>query len=178
MEERKRVAATTAHLEREVGELRQKVMSKPWCTRAKARLVKYEAKLKACDDGRRQKLQEQARIKVEMNGEAPSGFLSAKVKARKAKTRLEAVNFRGQQFVGVKEALKAASSFYADMFDDKSRPGALPPNFRMDRLFSPEDAAALSATWEEDEVKLALVEMASGKTPGRDGLPKKLWESQ
>ncbi|CAI5467137.1 unnamed protein product [Closterium sp. Yama58-4] len=46
----------------------------------------------------------------------------------------------------------------------------------MDRRFSLEDAAALSAPWEE-EVKQALAEMASGKTPGRDGLPKKLWES-
>ncbi|CAI5995749.1 unnamed protein product [Closterium sp. NIES-65] len=178
VEERKRVAATTTHLEREEGELRQKVMSKPWCTRAKARLVKYEAKLKAYDDGRQQKLQEQAGIKVEMNSEAPTGFLLAKVKARKAKTRLEAVNFRGQHFVGSKEALKVAASFYADLFDDKSRPGALSLDFKMDRQFSPKDAAVRSARWEEEEVKQALAEMVSGKTPGIDGLPKEFWGSQ
>ncbi|CAI6004238.1 unnamed protein product [Closterium sp. NIES-65] len=110
VEERKRVAATTAHLVREVGDLRQRVMNKPWCSRAKARLAKGEAKLKAYEDGRRQKLQEQAGVKVEMNGEAPT------------------------------------------------------------------DAEELCAPWEEAEVKRALEEMARGKTPGRDGLPKELWE--
>ncbi|CAI5465214.1 unnamed protein product [Closterium sp. Yama58-4] len=167
-----------AHLEREVGELRQRVMSRPRCTRTKARLVKHEAKLKAYEDGRHQKMQEQAGIKVEMDGEAPTDFLSGKIKARKAKTRLEAVNFQGKQHVGAKEALKVESEFYADLLAAKAGLGGLPMDFKMERSFSPEDAAALRAPWDEEEVNRALAEMASGKTPGRDGLPKELRESQ
>ncbi|CAI5958484.1 unnamed protein product [Closterium sp. NIES-65] len=116
VEERKRVAATTAHL---------------------ARLAKGEAKLKAYEDGRRQKLQEQAGVKVEMNGEAPTCFMTAKIKARKARTRLVEVNYNGIRH---------------------------------------EDAEELCAPWEEAKVKRALEEMARGKTPGRDGLPKEPWE--
>ncbi|CAI5995141.1 unnamed protein product [Closterium sp. NIES-65] len=48
----------------------------------------------------------------------------------------------------------------------------------LDKRLSLEDVAALSAPWEGAEVKRALAEMAPGKTPGRDGLPKELWESQ
>ncbi|CAI5992456.1 unnamed protein product [Closterium sp. NIES-65] len=114
VEERKRVAATTTHLVREVGDLRQRVMNKPWCSRAKAQLAKGEAKLKAYEDGRRQKLHEQAGVKVEMSV----------------------------------------------------------------RRLPPKDAEELCAPWEEAEVKCALEEMARGKTPGRDGLPKELWELQ
>ncbi|CAI5536832.1 unnamed protein product [Closterium sp. Naga37s-1] len=51
-------------------------------------------------------------------------------------------------------------------------------DFKLDKSFSPEDAAALRASWDEAEIKRALAEMASGKTLGRDGLPKELWESQ
>ncbi|CAI5468772.1 unnamed protein product [Closterium sp. Yama58-4] len=116
VEERKRVAATTAHLEREVGELRQQVMCKPRCPRAKARLARCEAKLKAYVEGRRRKLQEQAGIKMEMNGEAPTGYLSSRVKARKAKTRLADVLYQGSRYEGAKEALAAASAFYTKLF--------------------------------------------------------------
>ncbi|CAI5956117.1 unnamed protein product, partial [Closterium sp. NIES-65] len=150
-------------------------MSKPRCLRAKARLAKCEAKLKAYADGRRCKMQEQAGIKVEMNGEAPTGFLSSRVKARKAKTRLANILYQGSRYEGAKEALKAASDFYTNLF---AAGGNSQLDWEVDKCLSQEDAAALSAPWDEAEVKRALAEMASGKTPGRDGLPKELWESQ
>ncbi|CAI7807290.1 unnamed protein product [Closterium sp. NIES-53] len=40
----------------------------------------------------------------------------------------------------------------------------------------PEDVDELCAPWEEAEVTCAPAEMVRGKTPGRDGLPKELWE--
>ncbi|CAI5535884.1 unnamed protein product [Closterium sp. Naga37s-1] len=175
VEERKRVAATTAHLEREVGELRQQVMSRPRCSRAKARLAKCEAKLKAYVEGRRRKMQEQAGIKVEMNGEAPTGFLSSRIKARKAKMRLVDIFHQGLRYEAAKEAPKAASDFYTKLFAAGADSQL---NWPVDKRLSPEDAVELSAPWEEAEVKRALAEMAPGKTPGRDGLPKELWESQ
>ncbi|CAI5993488.1 unnamed protein product [Closterium sp. NIES-64] len=152
VEERKRVAATTAHL--------------------------GEAKLKAYEDGRRQKLQEQAGVKVEMNGEAPTGFMTAKIKARKARTRLVEVNYNGIRHEGAKEALMAASSFYTQLFAARKGPANSQLDWELDTRPPPppEDAEELCAPWEEAEVKRALEEMARGKTPGRDGLPKELWE--
>ncbi|CAI7909542.1 unnamed protein product [Closterium sp. NIES-54] len=44
------------------------------------------------------------------------------------------------------------------------------------RRLPPEDVDELCAPWEEAEVTCAPAEMARGKTPGRDGLPKELWE--
>ncbi|CAI7869365.1 unnamed protein product [Closterium sp. NIES-53] len=181
VEERKRVAATTAHLVREVGDLGargRRVISRPWCSRAKARLARGEARLKAYEDGRRQKLQEQAGIKVEMNGEAPTGFMTAKVKARKPRTRLVEVNYKGTRHEGAKEALKAALSFYVELFAARGGPANSQLDWVLDRRLPPEDAAELCAPWEEAEVKCALAEMARGKAPGRDGLPKELWELQ
>ncbi|CAI5478739.1 unnamed protein product [Closterium sp. Yama58-4] len=119
VEERKWVAATTTHLEREVGELR--------------------------------------------------------VKARKAKTRLADVLYQGSRYEGAKEALRAASDFYTKLF---AAGADTQLDWSVDKCLSLEDVAALSAPWEEAEVKRALTEMALGKTPGRDGLPKELWESQ
>ncbi|CAI6007911.1 unnamed protein product [Closterium sp. NIES-65] len=137
-------------------------MRRPRCTRTKARLVKCEAKIKAYENGRLQKMQEQAGIKVEMNGEAPTGILSGKTKARNAKTRLEAVNYQGKQHTGAKEALKATSEFYLDLFTAKAGPGGLPVDFKLERSFPSEDATALRAPWEEEEIKWALAEMATG----------------
>ncbi|CAI5481842.1 unnamed protein product [Closterium sp. Yama58-4] len=119
-------------------------MNEPWCSRAKARLAKCEAKLIV-------------------------------IKTRKARTRLVEIEYQGVRHGGAKEALKAASDFYTRLF----AAGVDSPLDRLvDRRFSPEEAEALCAPWEEAEVKRALAEMAPGKTPGRDGLPKELWESQ
>ncbi|CAI5962053.1 unnamed protein product [Closterium sp. NIES-64] len=125
----------------------------------------------------------------------PRAFFSAKIKARKARTRLVEVNYQGARHEGAKESLKAASEFTRDclrlarmriwtgrwtgashrMTFETSQKSHL--DWSVDRSFSPDDAEALSAPWQEAEVKRAPAEMAPGKTPGRDGLPKELWES-
>ncbi|CAI5464348.1 unnamed protein product [Closterium sp. Yama58-4] len=47
----------------------------------------------------------------------------------------------------------------------------------MDKVLRSWEAAELSADWTEEEVKRAFSAMAANKSPGKDGLPKELFEA-
>ncbi|CAI5480903.1 unnamed protein product [Closterium sp. Yama58-4] len=176
-EERKRIKATKAHLEREVEVFRSRLSRKPGCRRTGAILLKKEELLNAYEKRHMENLQAWAGIKSELDGEATTGFLSGKVKARKAKTEVHEVKLKGKVFIGAREVLVAATEFFKDSFggDDISDGGDVESD-PLQRTISEASKEALRAPWSEEEVRMAVRELASGKSPGQDGLPKELFK--
>ncbi|CAI5979310.1 unnamed protein product [Closterium sp. NIES-65] len=175
-EEKKRVGATKRHLEKEVKIYRQRLRS-PNCKRMGTILLKKEELLDAYEKSHQEKLQEWLGVKAELDGETTTGFLSGKVKMRKAKTEMSAVNFKGVTHSGAREVLVAATEFFKDSFGGRGEAGssALEPRV-MRRTLCDGSRNALSALWLEEEVRTAVRELAPGTSPGQDGLPKELFE--
>ncbi|CAI5482833.1 unnamed protein product [Closterium sp. Yama58-4] len=126
-EEMKRIKATKAHLEREVEVFRSRLSRKPRCRRTGAILLKKEEVLNAYEKRHMENLQAWAGIESELDGEATSGFLSGKVRTRKAKTEVHQVKLKGKVFTGAREVLVVATEFFEDSFggDDISDGGAV-----------------------------------------------------
>ncbi|CAI5523726.1 unnamed protein product [Closterium sp. Naga37s-1] len=171
-EERRRVRATVSHLERVVEFLRHKVMRHPGDRRAQNKLLCKEAHLDAYLRSCKDRMQVLAGIRVELNGEVPSPYLSAKIKLRKKRTVIREVSHRGTAYQGTKEVLKAAADHFKSAFRN-----VLPEEevdwgvFAEGAAFSDAEAALLGADWLEAEVKEALESLRKGKSPGQDGLP-------
>ncbi|CAI5484194.1 unnamed protein product [Closterium sp. Yama58-4] len=146
-EERKRETATRLHLTKEVERLRVRVSRYPHCQR------------------------------TELDGEVASGILSAQIKTRKAKTAIRAVLRNGTVFSGVQEVLSAATDHFREAF---GCPGggavSVTENRPMQRQLGEESRRSLNAPWTEEEVRKAVRELAPGKSPGADGLPKELFD--
>ncbi|CAI5484034.1 unnamed protein product [Closterium sp. Yama58-4] len=171
-EERKRVRATVQHLEGVVERLRHKVMRYPEDRRAQNKLIKKEAHLEAYLQSCKDRMQVLAGIKVELSGEVPSPYLSAKIKVRKKRTEVRVISHRGAMYQGPKEVLKAAADHFRSAFsevvpEEEVDWGA----FSEGAKFSEADAELLGAVWTEEEVKQALESLPKGKSPGQDGLP-------
>ncbi|CAI6007791.1 unnamed protein product [Closterium sp. NIES-65] len=145
-EERKRVKATVTHLERVVEFLRHKVMRYPRDKRVQSKLVRKEAHLEAYLQSCKDRMQVLAVIKVELDGEVPSLYLLAKIKA-------------------------AADHFRAAFKEVPPEEAVDWENFSEGAKFSVADAASLGAEWTEAEVKEGLEGLPKGKSPGQDGLP-------
>ncbi|CAI5988191.1 unnamed protein product [Closterium sp. NIES-64] len=159
-EEKKRVGATKRHLEKEVKIYRQRLRS-PNCKRMGTILLKKEELLDAYEKSHQEKLQEWLGVKAELDGETTTGFLSGKVKMRKAKTEMSAVNFKGVTHSGAREVLVAATEFFKDSFGGRGEAGssALEPRV-MRRTLCDGSRNALSALWLEEEVRTAALERA------------------
>ncbi|CAI5464463.1 unnamed protein product [Closterium sp. Yama58-4] len=134
-----------------------------------------EELLDAYERSHQEKLQEWLGVKAELDGEATTGFLSGKVKVRKAKTEMSAVTFKGKTHSGAREVLAAATDFFRDSFGGSAETSNSEPRV-MRRTLCEASRNALSAPWSEEEVRTAVRELAPGKSPGQDGLPKELFE--
>ncbi|CAI5948002.1 unnamed protein product [Closterium sp. NIES-65] len=165
------------HMEKEVKIYRQRLLRSPNCKRTGTILLKKEELLDAYEKNHQEKLQEWLGVKAELVGETTTGFLSRKAKMRKAKTEMSAVNFKGVTHSGAREVLVAATEFFKDSFGGRGEAGssALEPRV-MCRTLCDGSRNALSAPWSEEEVRTAVRELAPGKSPRQDGLPKELFE--
>ncbi|CAI5936091.1 unnamed protein product [Closterium sp. NIES-64] len=179
-EERKRIGATMKHLEKEVRVFRQRLSQNPQCQRTGAILLKKEELLNAYEKSHQEKLQEWLGLKAELDGEATTGFLSGKIKERKARTEVKSVCYNGTTHSGAREVLTAATEYFRNSFGggDTDSHGTEPQV--MDRVLCDASRRALGAPWSEEEVRAAVRELAPGKSPGQDGLPKELnrWEAE
>ncbi|CAI5460908.1 unnamed protein product [Closterium sp. Yama58-4] len=176
-EEKKRVGATKRQLEKEVKIFKQRLSQNPNCKRTGAILLKKEELLDAYEKSNHEKLQEWLGVKAELDGETTTGFLSGKVKVRKAKTEMSVVHFKGRTHSGAREVLVAATDFFRDSFGGRGETSSRVSEPRaMSRTLCEACRNALSAPWSEEEVQTAVRELASGKSPGQDGLPKELFE--
>ncbi|CAI7878233.1 unnamed protein product [Closterium sp. NIES-53] len=170
-EERKRVRAAMAHLEEEVELLRHKVMRHPADKRAYSKLVCKKAHLEAYQVSCKERLQVLAGIRVEMDGEVPSPYLSAKVKMRKKHTQIQEVSHQGVLYQGTKRVLEAVAEYSRVAFKEIAAEEVELGGFSEGPTLTDAEAAQLDAEWSEQEVKEALASFPKGKSPGQDGLP-------
>ncbi|CAI5479249.1 unnamed protein product [Closterium sp. Yama58-4] len=115
-EEKKRVKATSEHLEKEVEVVRHAVMQRPRHKGLQNRLIKAEAQLEAYLEREKERLQVLAGINVELNGEVLTPYLTAKVKIRKKRTVVHEVNHNGIMYRGTREVLKAVEEHFGAAF--------------------------------------------------------------
>ncbi|CAI5463223.1 unnamed protein product [Closterium sp. Yama58-4] len=152
-EERKRVKLTRGVLEEQVEQLQHKVMADL-----------YDDELRSG-------------LKVQLDGEAPTSFLTALIKSRRARTGIKELVRNGVSHTEARGILEAATCHFREAFDEVPAGGAEPSLEWSPRNMLDEAAvASLSLEWSEQEVKQALKEVANDKSPGRDGLPKELFQ--
>ncbi|CAI5459467.1 unnamed protein product [Closterium sp. Yama58-4] len=110
-------------------------------------------------------------------GELASKHLSAKVRARKARTQIKELKVGAGRVTGSQQILDAASAFFRNIFGKDRRTDFSDWNLTTLRRLDDAVAEILSADWSEQEVKKAFAAMAKNKSPGGDGLPKELFEA-
>ncbi|CAI6006259.1 unnamed protein product [Closterium sp. NIES-65] len=113
---------------------------------------------------------------AELAGEVPSPFLSARVKVRKQKTQIAELEVGGVKISDSPGILTAATQYFTDLFGTDGRTSTERWKPLAGRKLDAESAAGLAADWTEAEVKQAFKALADGKSPGKDGLPKELFE--
>ncbi|CAI7795854.1 unnamed protein product [Closterium sp. NIES-54] len=176
-EERKQVKLTRGILEEQVEQLQHKVMADPYDDEVQALLSSREAMLQRYWDGRRNLMQLRTGLKIQLDGEAPTSFLTALVKSRKARTGIKELVRNGVSHTVAREILGAATCHFKEVFDEAPAGGTKPrlewsPRKTLDVVA----AESLTKDWSEQEVKQALKELANDKSPGWDGLPKELFQ--
>ncbi|CAI5938821.1 unnamed protein product [Closterium sp. NIES-65] len=99
-----------------------------------------------------------------------------KIKARKGRTQITELNAGGRLLKDKSAIFGAASQYYKELFgrDRKHAESAWLP--APGRSLSQKSADAVCMAWSEEEVKNAFRSMAKDKAPGKDGLPKELFE--
>ncbi|CAI7920074.1 unnamed protein product, partial [Closterium sp. NIES-54] len=179
-EERRRVRRTRRTLEEQVNSLQQKAMVDPNDDTLQAVLASKEAMLERYWDGRRSLLQTRMGLRVQLNGEAPTALLSALVKSRKAKSGIKELVRNGVSHTEAREVLAAATSHFAEVFGEQSGGDGAEPalEWAPRRILDEASAEVISRDWTEAEVKQAIRELANGKSPGGDGIPKELFQYQ
>ncbi|CAI5962635.1 unnamed protein product [Closterium sp. NIES-65] len=154
------------------------VMAGPTEAGVKERLLAREAQLEGYQESERERLQTLAGLDLELHGEIPSPYLSAKVKIRKNKTVIKEVQYKGERFYGSQEVLRAASDHFRESFSEQTGTERQEGGTVEVATSLPGDAAArLCAPWTERGVKEALAGLPRGKSPGRDGLPPELFRA-
>ncbi|CAI5474030.1 unnamed protein product [Closterium sp. Yama58-4] len=148
------------------------------CGRKKALLEEREQQLKAYHAARWDRLHLQASLMAELTGEIASKHLSAKVRARKARTQIAELNVGGTTVGGPRPVLEAALVFFTNIFGRDRRTDFTKWKVIPNRCLQEGLATFLEADWREEEVKRAFAAMAKRKSPGSDGLPKELFEVQ
>ncbi|CAI6001531.1 unnamed protein product [Closterium sp. NIES-65] len=140
------------------------------------KLRKHEQQLKEYFGGRRERMSIMAGLELALSGEVPSPHLSARIKTRKSRTQIAEVAVPGGVVSGPKQILKAASDYFRSLFGEDKRNAISDwvPAAGKKLMYS--DIEMLQEEWTEKEVRTALHEMASNKTPGKDGLPKEVFE--
>ncbi|CAI5991646.1 unnamed protein product [Closterium sp. NIES-65] len=173
-EEGKRVKATMRHLSAAVANLKQAAMGAPNCTRTRELLRAKESQLREYQASRRDRLHLMAGYGTELKGEVVSKHLSARVKARKQRTRIAELNVNGTMVCDKQGILDAAADFFNGLFGTDKRTHRT--SWLPDRRLSAEEAEGLAQDWSEQEAKNAFKALACGKSPGLDGIPKELFE--
>ncbi|CAI7758419.1 unnamed protein product, partial [Closterium sp. NIES-53] len=107
-EENKRVRASLLHLTRAVVVLQQEIMRDPLCVRKKALLDVKELQLKEYMATRKDRLHVQAGMTVELTGKIASKHLTAKVRAKKARTHITELKEGGGLNLGFSTAREMA----------------------------------------------------------------------
>ncbi|CAI7880494.1 unnamed protein product, partial [Closterium sp. NIES-54] len=175
-EESKRIRATIAHLPSAVATLKQESMRNPKDQMLRELLRKREQQLKEYHACRRERMHTMAGVELALMGEVPSPHLSARIKTRKTRTQIAEVAVSGGVVSEPKQILEAASCYFRNLLGEDKRTTVADwvPSTGKKLMYS--EADDLQGDWTEKEVRQALREMASNKTPGKDRLPKEVFE--
>ncbi|CAI5975289.1 unnamed protein product [Closterium sp. NIES-65] len=176
-EEGKHVKATVSHLVDIAAELRKEAMRSPTCKMTSERLAAMGLQLREYQASRKDKLHLMSGMRMELPGEVASQHLTAMVQARKACTQISELQTPSGVVLDSQGIFRAASDFFADIFGkDRSQ---LEENWKPEKgkKLTDWEAAELAQDWTEEEVKKAFSAMAANKSPGKDGLPKELFEA-
>ncbi|CAI5930397.1 unnamed protein product [Closterium sp. NIES-65] len=142
----------------------------------KVLLLTKEERLESYRENERERLEFSVGLTMELQGEVPLPYLSAKVKMRKEPTLIEEVQFKGERYSGSQAGLKATSTHFAYAFKaDQATSQPARNDFALDRVMLAEAADRLRAPWTEPEVKAALEGLPKGKSLGQDGIPAELF---
>ncbi|CAI5481406.1 unnamed protein product [Closterium sp. Yama58-4] len=166
-----------AHLQRTVADLKQAWLGDPSCAWLKELLDEREAQLKSYRLARQERLHVMAGMNELVMGEVASPHLSAKIRSRKEKTQIKELSAGGVLVTGNKEILSVASQFYRDLFGTDRQKALTDWQPVAGKVLSPTARVRVAADWSEKEVQQAFRSMAKNKAPGRDGLPKELFET-
>ncbi|CAI5999158.1 unnamed protein product [Closterium sp. NIES-65] len=148
------------------------MMRYPGDKRAQSRLVCKEAHLEAYLQSCKDRMQVLAGIRVELNGEVPSPYLSAKIKMRKKRTVIRELTHQGAAYLGTKNVLRAVAEHFKLAFSEIEPEEEVDwETFAKGATLSDAEVERLAAEWLEAEVKEALESLPKGKFPGQDGLP-------
>ncbi|CAI5940392.1 unnamed protein product [Closterium sp. NIES-65] len=175
-EEGKRIKRTIAHLVDVDAELRQEQMRSPGCQRTRDLLLVRETQLHEYHAAKRDRLHLMAGTNTELAREVPSPFLSARVKVRKQRTQIAELTVGGTTVSDAQGILKAATQYYTDLSGADGRTSSERWKPLPGKRLNAEAAEMLEADWTEQEVKQAFKALANNKSPGKDGLPKELFE--
>ncbi|CAI7869931.1 unnamed protein product [Closterium sp. NIES-54] len=176
-EEGKRVKATATHLVDAVASLRQAMMRGPNCKQTSERLAVKEVQLREYQASWKDKLHLMSGLRTELRGEVASQHLTVMVRARKACTQIAELQTSSGVVSDSPGILRAASAFFTEIFGrDRCQ---LEETWRpvKEKTLRAWEAEELSADWTEEEVKKAFSPMAAHKSPGKDDLPKELFEA-
>ncbi|CAI5459305.1 unnamed protein product [Closterium sp. Yama58-4] len=128
-------------------------------------------------DGRKKLLQIRTGLKVQLEGEAPISFPTVLVKSRKPKTGMKELVRNGVSQTNSREILEAATCHFRKAFDETSAGVSVQRlEWTLRKTLEKASAENLTRDWSEKEVKQALRELANDKSPGRDGLPRELFQ--
>ncbi|CAI5948568.1 unnamed protein product [Closterium sp. NIES-65] len=175
-EERKRVRATMTFLQQAVADLKQEWLGDPSCVRLKDLQGERELQLRSYQQSRQERLHVMAGMKEVTLGEIASPLLSTKIKGQKEHTQITELNVGGTMVSDNKSILGAASQYYRQLLGTDRQTVLSEWEPPADRRLSSVVAESLTAEWSEEEVKSAFQSMTKNKAPGRDELPKELFE--
>ncbi|CAI5475955.1 unnamed protein product [Closterium sp. Yama58-4] len=116
--------------------------------------------------------------KCGLSGEAPTSYLSALVKSRKAKVGIKELVKDGVSHTDAKTVLEVASQHFRSVFDDSSGAAGDAPELQWTprRVLEEASATSLELDWTGEEVRTTIRELESDKSPGRDDLPKEVFQ--
>ncbi|CAI7883467.1 unnamed protein product [Closterium sp. NIES-54] len=117
-----------------------------------------------------------AGMEKELIDEVPSPHLSARIKTWRVRTQIAELAVPGGIVVEPKQILEAASEYFRGLFGEDKRTVVADWTPAPGKRLGFADAECLKEDWYEAWGKCALREMASNKTPAKDGLPKEIFE--
>ncbi|CAI7811431.1 unnamed protein product [Closterium sp. NIES-54] len=154
-----------------------RAMADPGDDNLQAMLTSRQALLRRYRDGWRSFLELRTGFKVQLCGEAPTGFLSALAKSRKAKAGIKELVWDGVSHTDARAILETATRHFREAFNESFGLAGVESELQWTPRTVVEEAyaEALIKDWTEEEVKKAIKELANDKSLGRDGLPKELF---
>ncbi|GKV41862.1 hypothetical protein SLEP1_g49342 [Rubroshorea leprosula] len=112
-------------------------------------------------------------------GDANTRFFHTCVKGRWRRNEINCIRINGELYTGVKEIKEEVAKYFKDLFSEEAWQRPRLDGIRVNQISQAENEM-LGAVFEEKEIKEAIWDCCSSKSPGPDGFNfgfvKKMWE--